>query len=71
MHDARQKSVESNHRQAADACNGIAWAIQEKKDNQMKHVAVAISMGITTTRLRTQSTTLRLQTFPLQIVRLL
>src|SRR6218665_377265 len=27
MQDARQESVESNHRRAADACNGITWAI--------------------------------------------
>ena len=27
MQDAGQESVESNHRRAADACNGIAWVI--------------------------------------------
>src|SRR6218665_3479712 len=27
MQDTGQESVESNHRRAADACNGIAWAI--------------------------------------------
>jgi len=27
MQDAGQESVESNHRRAADACNGIAWAM--------------------------------------------
>jgi len=29
MQDTGQESVESNHRRAADACNGIAWAIIE------------------------------------------
>src|SRR6218665_3820573 len=27
MQNKGQESVESNHRRAADACNGIAWAI--------------------------------------------
>ena len=31
MHGAGQGSVESNHRRAADECNGIAWAIKKKK----------------------------------------
>src|SRR6218665_3715068 len=32
MQDIGQESVESNHR-LTDTCNGIAWAIKEKKDN--------------------------------------
>src|SRR6218665_2290953 len=29
MLDIGQESVESNHRRAADVCNGIAWAVME------------------------------------------
>src|SRR6218665_3358774 len=32
IRDARQESVESNHRRAAGACNGIAWAIKGKEE---------------------------------------
>ena len=34
MHYAGQKSVASNHRRAADACNAIAWAIKEEEEEE-------------------------------------
>ncbi len=36
MHDAGQESVESNHRRAADACNGISWAIREERTEEKR-----------------------------------
>ena len=38
MQDAGQESVDSNHRRAGDACNGIAWTI--KKEEEQKEVLV-------------------------------
>src|SRR6218665_506881 len=38
--DAGQESVESNHKRAANACNGIDWAIQEETRKEVDSTVV-------------------------------
>ena len=48
MHGAGQKSVESNHRRAADACDGIALGYKEEEEEKRKKYKTLVFIYIQT-----------------------